>query len=123
NEAEEDELAWVQSRLQQVRRATVKLVRRIRAAGRDIEGQIEAREAECEQKLEQELAAVREHMVTALTAIRHEHAVLAERMAELPSAAAANEAQRGLASDLGDLKDVVARLDEEHRRHAADVED
>ncbi len=150
---QQEELASLQSRLGQARRAAVKLVRRVRVVGRTLEAK--AREGDCERQL----AAMRDETLAALAGVHQEHAALAqgvsERLKDLPSAAehrtvmafldgcetqltefaarldaqgatrtaSEDEARQHLTAELQELKGVVARLDDTHRRHAADIEE
>ena len=119
--AQEEQLIWLQSRVGQARRAAVKLVRRVRAVGHDAEARVEAREAACDRRL----SVLRDETLAALDGLRRDHAAIADRLAaaDLSHDATHDEAQRRLGADLLALQAVVERLDGDHRRHAADVEE
>jgi len=152
---ERAEIASVRGRLDQARRAVVKLARRVRAAGGAVEARVERREAECEEAIQ----AVRAETSTELQKLRVAHGELlhdvAESLQDLPSAAehrtvmafldgcetqltefatrldaqgAAratehDEARQRVDGELQALHATLARLEGEHRRHAAEVEE
>jgi type II secretory ATPase GspE/PulE/Tfp pilus assembly ATPase PilB-like protein/DNA-binding response OmpR family regulator len=152
---ERAEIASVRGRLDQARRAVVKIARRVRAAGTAVEAHVEAREAECEEAIQ----AVRAETSSELQKLRAAHGDLlhdvAESLRDLPSAAEQrtvrasldgcetrlmelanrleaqgttratvdDEARVRVDGELRELHATLARLEGEHRRHAADVEE
>ncbi len=152
---ERAEIASVRGRLDQARRAVVKIARRVRAAGSAIEVRVERREAECAEAIQ----AVRAETATELQTLRVAHGELlhdvAESLRDLPSAAEhrtvmafldgcetqltefANrldaqgasratvdeEARQRVDGEIQQLHATLARLEGEHRRHAAEVEE
>ena len=118
---QQEQLVWLQGRIGQARRAAVKLVRRVRVAGRAADARVEAREVECDRRL----TALRDETVAAVERLRLDYATTAERLAsvDVADAAVRDETARRLGAELLELKTVVERLDGDHRRHAADVEE
>ncbi|MCC6849922.1 MAG: Flp pilus assembly complex ATPase component TadA [Deltaproteobacteria bacterium] len=119
--AQERQLVRLMARVAGARRVAVKLVRRAQAAGRAADGRLDAREAECDRRI----AAVREEAFAALADARREQAALAVRLDVVDAARSAgeHEVDRRLGVELDALKGVVDRLDGDHRRLAADVEE
>ncbi|MCC6766655.1 MAG: Flp pilus assembly complex ATPase component TadA [Deltaproteobacteria bacterium] len=119
--AQERQLVRLMSRVAGARRVAVKVVRRVRAAGRASEARLEAREVACDRRI----TAVREEALAALADARREQAALAARLDAVDAARAAgeHEVDRRLGAELDALKSVVERLDGDHRRLAADVEE
>jgi hypothetical protein len=113
---QQQDLQWLQGRLEQARRAAVKLVRRVRAGANDAEARATAREAECEEHL----ATVRDQVTTALQALRDDQATLARAVHERHGDDADRER---LVIDVTALKTDLARVDGEQRRHVADTEE
>jgi hypothetical protein len=116
--AQRQELAWLRDRLGHVRRMVVKLVRRGRAAGAVRNGY---------EDIGRQMEAVREHTVTALSAIREDQAELIRdvtvRLADLPSAAEHRTVMAFLDGCEAQLTEFAARLDVQGHSRTADDEE
>ncbi|MBP1690076.1 MAG: hypothetical protein H6Q34_649, partial [Deltaproteobacteria bacterium] len=120
---QQQKLEWLQGRLEQARRAAVKLVRRVRAVATAADARATAREQACEQQM----TAVREQTVAALAALRQDHAALTrdvgERLADLPSAAEHRTVVAFLDGCETQLTEFATRLDTQGQvRAVADQE-
>ncbi|MEB2285425.1 MAG: hypothetical protein B6D46_01160 [Polyangiaceae bacterium UTPRO1] len=114
-------LGWTATRIAGARRTVVKLVRRFRTQERAAATEHVAREAgyaEHVDGLRAEAAAVR-------TDLHDRHAALVAQLESVAaaSAAGAHEVGRRLDVELGALRGCIERLEGDHRRHAADVEE
>lgn len=113
-------IASVRGRLDQARRAVVKLARRVRAAGSVVEARVERREAECEEAIQ----AVRAETSTELQKLRVAHGDLlhdvAESLRDLPSAAEHRTVMAFLDGCETQLTEFATRLDVQGSTRAAE---